>query len=213
MAETRKTPHHQAVYETIREMILLGRFAPGQALTIQGLADQLGVGMTPVREAIRRLTAEQALETLGNRRIVIPELDRVRLDEIYFLRLHVEPELARRATEFITAPEIATLEKIDAGINAAIAAGDVETYLERNSRFHFAIYARAGAPLLYRWARSLWVQAGPSLRVVCGRFGTSNLPDKHHDLIAALGAGDATRAADALREDLVQGLDLVRGSL
>ncbi len=46
MSDTKKTPEHQAAYETLRNMILLGRFAPGQPLTIQGLADALNVGMT-----------------------------------------------------------------------------------------------------------------------------------------------------------------------
>lgn len=69
-----KMPEHQAVYEALRDGILLGRFAPGQPMTIQGLAEQFGVGMTPIREAIRRLTSESALETLGNRRVIVPIL-------------------------------------------------------------------------------------------------------------------------------------------
>ncbi|MEE3072583.1 MAG: GntR family transcriptional regulator, partial [Pseudomonadota bacterium] len=50
-------PAHQIAYQTLREKILFGELAPGQAVTILGLTEQLGAGMTPVREAIRRLTA------------------------------------------------------------------------------------------------------------------------------------------------------------
>lgn len=52
-----KRPEHQAVYRQIRDMIMFGILVPGQAVTIQGLVDLIGGGMTPVREAIRRLTA------------------------------------------------------------------------------------------------------------------------------------------------------------
>ena len=77
----------------------MGRFSPGQPMTIQGLAEMLGAGMTPVREAIRRLTSESALETLGNRRVIVPCLTQQQRDDIYFLRLKIEPELAARAVK------------------------------------------------------------------------------------------------------------------
>ena len=67
-----RLPAHELVYRDIRDQILFGEFEPGQPVTIQGLTDALGVGMTPVREALRRLTAEGALEFLGNRRIAVP---------------------------------------------------------------------------------------------------------------------------------------------
>ncbi len=50
-----KLPDHQRVYRKLRDMILFGELAPGQPVTIQGLVSTLDVGMTPVREAIRRL--------------------------------------------------------------------------------------------------------------------------------------------------------------
>ena len=64
-----KKPEHETIYQRVKEMILFGEFVPGQPLTIHGLADQIGTGVTPAREAIRRLTAEGALATLENRRI------------------------------------------------------------------------------------------------------------------------------------------------
>ena len=68
----------------------------------------------------------------------------------------------------------------------------------------------ADAPILMRTAQSLWLQIGPSLRVVCGRYGTTNLPDKHLEILQAFLDGDAEAAADALQEDLKQGVVLMR---
>ena len=59
--EDRKIPTHEVTYGRLRDMVLFGRLQPGQPVTIQGLIRDLESGMTPVREAIRRLTAEGAL--------------------------------------------------------------------------------------------------------------------------------------------------------
>mgnify|MGYP006194542369 CR=1 FL=1 len=67
----RKVPTHELTYARLRDMILFGRLEPGQAVTIQGLVRDLDAGMTPVREAIRRLTAEGALLPQGNRRVTV----------------------------------------------------------------------------------------------------------------------------------------------
>ncbi len=205
----KKMPEHQAVYETLRDRILLGQFAPGQPMTIQGLAEMLGVGMTPVREAIRRLTSESALETLGNRRVIVPFLTQIQLQDIYFLRLKIEPELARRAANNATKQQVENLRVIDREVNVAIDAGDVSAYLESNKAFHFNIYAIADTPILTRVVQSLWLQVGPSLRVVCGRYGTARLPDKHPDILQALLDGSADAAEVAMREDIEQGIILV----
>ena len=174
-------------------MILLGRFAPGQPLTIKGLADALNGGMTPAREAIRRLVSENALKTLGNRRVALPLLDQSALEDIYMLRLEIAPKLTSRAVKNIPRQIIDRLLVIDEAVNMAIAIGDVGACLERNYAFHFGIYKLADSPVLLRMAQMLWLQVGPSLRIICGRFGTANLLDKHPDILSALLAKRVTR--------------------
>lgn len=209
----RKVPTHEITYCRLRDMILFGQLAPGQPVTIQGLTAMLDAGMTPVREAIRKLTAEGALELQGNRRVSVPQLTASQLDEIAFARLTIEPKLAHMAAKRLETKDINELGQIDADIDLAIAAGDVQRYLLGNYRFHVALYERADAPILLSIVHSLWLRFGPSLRVVCGRYGTSNLPDRHGDALAAMRAGDAEALARALREDIEQGIDQVRLSI
>jgi len=208
-----KTPAHQHVYEQLRAMILFGDLAPGQAVTIQGLTDALGAGMTPVREALRRLIAEGALTHQGNRRVSVPVLTKDCMDELGFMRNSLEPQLARRAAKRITPDELEQLRDIDENLNRAISAGDVGGYLTHNYRFHAAVYSVAAAPIMSATVDRLWLCFGPSLRVVCGRFGTFNLPDKHADLLTALAAGDPEGAAQAMAEDVDQGSWQVRAAL
>lgn len=198
-------PVHQVVYEQLRQMILFGDLAPGQPVTIQGLIADLEAGMTPVREALRRMIAEGALTHQGNRRVSVPVLTAACIEELGFMRKMLEPELARRAALRITPDALTTITAADASLNTAIAKGDIGSYLRYNHRFHALIYAQAASPIMTETVDRLWLRFGPSLRVVCGRFGTSNLPDKHRDLIAALSIGDADTAASAMADDVEQG--------
>ena len=205
-------PTHELIYRQLRDQVLFGDLAPGQAVTIQGLTDRLGAGVTPVREAIRRLIAEGALEFQGNRRVSVPLLTADNISELIVARQWLDPHLALRATDRITLDELDELTRMDAELDAAIRQGDLRAYLELNYRFHKRLYDIADAPILADLADGLWLRFGPSLRVVCGRMGTQNLPDKHKDMLAAMHARDAERAAQAIREDVIQGMEQVRRS-
>ncbi|MFE3837152.1 GntR family transcriptional regulator [Pseudogemmobacter sonorensis] len=211
--DSRKIPSHELTYARLRDMVLFGHLAPGQPVTIQGLTAELGAGMTPVREAIRRLTAEGALSPQGNRRVAVPPMTLAALDQVGFARLAIEPELARRACPMLTPERIAALEVIDERVTRAMEAGDLPGYLGANHDFHFTLYDLAGAPVLSDLARSLWLRAGPSLREVMGRFGPAGLPDLHHEALAAMRAGDAPALAAAVARDIAQGLDQIRAAL
>ena len=88
-------PAHAQVYLRLREMVLYGDLTPGQAVTIQGLTERLGVGMTPVREAIRRLISQGALEFQGNRRVSVPLLTAADIGEIIVAREWLDRRAAR----------------------------------------------------------------------------------------------------------------------
>ena len=208
-----KTPIHQHVYERLRKMILFGDLAPGQGVTIQGLTAALDAGMTPVREAIRRLISEGALTHLGSRRVTVPELTHAGLEELGFMRETLEPELTKRAANRMTDGRFNALHNCDNALNLAIDRGDVGGYLMQNYSFHRMIYDLAEAPIMAATVDRLWLRFGPSLRAVCGRYGTSNLPDKHAELLAAFAAGDAALAGEVMAGDVAQGMTQIRAAL
>lgn len=206
-------PVHEKVYRDLRDAILFGEFEPGEPLTIQGLVARLDAGMTPVREALRRLTAEGALLAMGNRRIMVPVLDLPDVDELTEARLALEAVLTKRAVLLISEAEIAELAEIDARLDSAIERGDVSLYLKENHAFHARLNEIAQAPIITALVDGLWLRFGPSLRVVCGQFGTRNLPDRHKELLTALQERDSDAAVEAIQEDVIQGMDLIRQSM
>jgi DNA-binding GntR family transcriptional regulator len=206
-------PAHQHVYCQLREAILFGDLVPGEAVTLLGLTERLQAGMTPVREAVRRLISDGALLMQGNRRVIVPQLSPNCLEQIDFMRLSLEPELLRRAFPRLDPALLDTLASEDDALNTAIAHGDIPGYLKRNYAFHRTLYAIAEAPIMTAAVDSLWLRFGPSLRVVCGRSGTSSLPDRHHDLLNALHLQREGDAIEALKEDIRQGTQQIRAAL
>jgi DNA-binding GntR family transcriptional regulator len=209
-AASGRLPTHEVIYRKLRDQVLYGDLAPGQAVTILGLSERLGAGMTPVREAIRRLISEGALEFQGNRRVCVPLLSAENISEIIFARQWLEPHMTLCATPRASLEDLDDLTAMDAALDQAIVAGDLRAYLALNYGFHRRIYDLANAPILAELADGLWLRFGPSLRVVCARMGTQNLPDKHKDLLMAMRARDAEGAARAAREDAIQGMEQVR---
>lgn len=212
---TKKTapPAHEVVYQKLRRQILFGELIPGQAVTIQGLTESLEAGMTPVREALRRLISEGALDFQGNRRVSVPVLSANNINELIFARQAIEPQLIILATQKANPGDVDRLEAIDTQLDKAIETGDLNGYLQKNYEFHHALYDLADAPILVSLADSMWLRFGPSLRVVCGRLGTQNLPDLHKACLSAMRAGDAQSAAAAIREDVIQGMEQVKRNL
>ncbi len=220
---TDRLPAHQIAYARLRDMVLFGDIAPGEAVTIEGLVARLELGMTPVREAIRRLIAEGALQMQGNRRVCVPRLDVEALDDLGYARSAIETRLARQALERCDAEVIAALREIDGRLDRAIAGGDIPAYLRSNHAFHFTLYAQARSEVLESLAASLWLRLGPSLRVVCvgqgetqarGAHGAAlHQPDNHKSALAALEAGDGETLAAAIRADIAQGVENIRTGL
>ncbi|MCB1389231.1 MAG: GntR family transcriptional regulator [Rhodobacteraceae bacterium] len=207
-----KVPEHEATYRQLRDMVMFGELVPGQKVTIQGITAALGAGMTPAREAIRRLTAEGALVLHENRRVSVPRLAPSQVDELAFARVALEPRLAALAMARLGREAIDRLEARDAEIDSAIDAGDIRQYLEGNYRFHFALYDAASAPILTSLTQSLWLRFAPSLRVVMTSDGEIG-PDRHKEAIAAMRAGDAGALSAAIEADIRQGIDRVRADV
>jgi DNA-binding GntR family transcriptional regulator len=95
-----ETAKHWA-YCVLRHAIMTGQFVPGEAVTINGLAETLGVSAMPMRETLDRLASQGALELLDNRRARVPDPDPQRFEDLLDARIALETRAVERAMPFI----------------------------------------------------------------------------------------------------------------
>lgn len=209
MAMSKDGPVHEQVYRRLREAIVTGKFVPGRSVTLRGLAEDLGVSAMPVREAIRRLVAERALEVHENRRISVSHMTRRRFEELVAARVLLEPEAAVRSLPHISAKTVDNLVEIDDAIDVSLRNGDSSGYVAQNRDFHFLLYASARSEVFQPLIESIWLQTGPFMRVVYGRIGTSFVIDQHKAAISAIQNGDAEALRAAIRDDILDGMNCI----
>ena len=202
---------HDRVYRGLRARIMHGELAPGQALTLRGLAAEYELSMTPAREAIRRLSAEGALTVSSSGRVTTPELGNERIEELAALRTLLEVELASRALPRAHIALIDRLQTINGRITEEIARHDAVAYIRGNLEFHRTLYLRAQAPAMLAMAETVWLQLGPTMRALYGRLARKEPPYYHRLIIAALKAGDEPGLRLAVRSDVTQGLKMLTG--
>ena len=200
---------HASIYEELRRRMITGKIVPGVGLSTRGLALEMGVSQMPVRDALSRLAAEGAVEIRSKRKIEVPAMNADRFTDLLECRLMLEPQAAILALPHITPARLKQLREIDAAIDAAMEHGDVVAYMEGNFDFHFSLYRANERPTLNRLIEALWLQFGPFMRVVYGRFGTANLVDQHRIALDAIEARDAAALERAIASDIADGMGLI----
>jgi DNA-binding GntR family transcriptional regulator len=205
-AKTDSMPTHEYVYQHLRGMIMVGTIAPGMALTIRGLAETFSMSPTPVREALRRLSSEGALQVLDNRRIMVPQMTPERFEEIIALRIHLESHAAARACAFLSDRQIDELVAVDADIDVAIAARGREQALLLNQQFHRMIYSANPNQIVMPMIESVWLQLGPFLGVAMDHVRELYTIDRHAEALAALRKRDEAALKQAIADDIADGI-------
>ncbi len=197
---------HERLYRSLRQQVLHGEMAPGQAITLRGLAAQFGVSMTPARDAVRRLVAEGAFTMSSSGRISTPELSPERIEELAAIRAMLEPEMASRALPRAHFALIDRLAAINALNQEAVMNQDAVGYVRTNLEFHRTLYLRAQTPAMLALCETVWLQLGPTMRALYQKLRRKDMPQHHRMILAALRAGDEPGLRLAVRTDVTQGL-------
>ncbi|MBL8574205.1 MAG: GntR family transcriptional regulator [Hyphomicrobiaceae bacterium] len=208
-ADAAATPLHDRVYQQLRTALITGRIVPGRAVTLRGIAAELAVSPMPVREALRRLAAERALEIRSTRRVGVPRMTPHRFAELVTARRLLEPEAAVNALAFIDRARLAEIRAADDAVEEALRTGNVELYMDANYRFHFLIYSAAPSSVLVPLIETLWLQFGPFMRSVYGRVGTATLEDQHERAMEAIRRADPVALRTAIEADIMDGMRLI----
>ncbi len=132
------------VASRLRADIMTGTLRPGTFIRLDETAAQLGVSITPVREALRTLRGEGMVQLEPHRGHVVVPLTRGDIEDIFWLQATIAQELAATAAERITDGEIEELERLNEGLAAAVEHGDPEGVAAAEFAFHRAFNRAAG---------------------------------------------------------------------
>ena len=200
------------VHEQLRQAILRGDVPPGPATSQLVLARELGVGRTPLREALRMLQSEGLVISEPNRRVRIAELTVADAEELYLMRVLLEAVAARVTVPSLTDADIAELEGLMAQMDHLVRSGS--SILEQHHRFH-AAFVKAAGPRVVAQIATLFDHAERYRRA----FGAS-MPDhwklrraEHRQILDAAKAGDADATAVAIAAHYLRTAKLVVSAL
>lgn len=196
------------IYHKLRMLLLTGALAPGQKLTLRGLAEQFGTSVMPVREAVRRLSAEGGLDTAANRIIRVSAPSPEQFAELIRIRSALEGLATEVAARQHTPAELLKLRQLARRFEIeGHKYRPNPTLLARVNRdLHFGVYRAARMPQLLHMIESLWVQVGPAISSTL-RHATRGIKQwesfaHHAKLIDSLSRRDATRARQAVVADI-----------
>jgi DNA-binding GntR family transcriptional regulator len=185
------------VHEQLRQAILRGDVPPGPATSQLVLARELGVGRTPLREALRMLQNEGLVISEPNRRVRIAELSVADAEELYVMRILLEAVAARITVPTLTDHDIATLEGLMAQMDHLMRSD--ASIVDIHHHFH-AEFVKAAGPRIVAQIGQLFDHAERYRRA----FGAAQ-PDhwklrraEHRAILDAATAGDAEATAEAI---------------
>jgi len=191
-------------YVAIRDLIVSLELPPGSPIDERRLVASLGIGRTPVREALRRLAQEQLVEVFPRRGMFVTRVDVRDLARISEVRAVLEPEAARLAAERATDEERDEL----AALGDQIKRGADLMALDES--IHRAVHAAAHNDLLEKTLGEFYVLALRIWMIALGRAqDLEDAVEAHRDLIQEIVVGNGDGAADVMRahvEDFEQAM-------
>ena len=188
-------------YRAIKDMIVSLELPPAALLDERGLAERLGVGLTPVRQALRRLEWESLVVILPRRGTLVADLNDSDLGRIYELRSVLEPQAAELAAERGTPEQRAALGAVIAAMHAELArpTPDRRVLIALDRDLHRQIWAMAGNEMLEQTLEWLFSHVLRRWNVSIDRNESLGSVMQMHDEIAdAIVAGDAQQARAAM---------------
>lgn len=198
----------EAVYSEIRWHILTGELPPDSTLKQDALARDLGVSVTPVREALRRLESEGLVKFMAHSTVRIPPLSLGELEELYAIRLQLDPFAARLAATAASRQEAQALFDMLGHTKKGSAARD---RFETNRAFHRAVYYASGNQQLGQLLDQLWDRTERYRFILIEKGIDEHVSSTEHAEIAqAIVDRNAKVAGDLLKRHVQRAGDLIR---
>jgi GntR family transcriptional regulator, rspAB operon transcriptional repressor len=211
-ANTRDGPHVALVHERLRNAILRGEIEAGATTSQTALAEQLGAGRTPLREALRMLQREGLIISEPNRRVRIADLSSDDAEELYIMRIALECVAIRITVPILTSDDFAALEGYMAQMDHYMKEGDMRRWRAPHLAYHNLLVSGAG-PRVSEEIEQLFDHA-ERYRLRWGTEGVwTQRKAEHRGIIDAAAARDQDLAALRLAEHYARTAGLIFAGL
>ncbi|SEF26072.1 DNA-binding transcriptional regulator, GntR family [Amycolatopsis pretoriensis] len=186
----------EQAYRFVRDRLVMLDIRPGSPINEEELGSELGMGRTPIREALKRLESERLVVAYPRRGTFATDVNISDLAHISEVRRTLEPMATAAAAERATAADRATLTELRAQLDAGVPGGGNSELLRTDLALHRAIYGCVHNPFLEdtlirydNLATRIWCVFVPRLPGMAGHV------DEHVPLLTAIIEGDAEKAA------------------
>lgn len=202
----RRSTLWDGAYAALKSALLAGRYVPGERVVLRQVADDLGISLTPVRDAVNRLIAEKVLERGGlgpAGAAIVPLLNADQFNQLMTVRSSLEPMAAAAAAAHATPAQVDAVEAFLVEMKRSVKENRTEQYLDAHYHFHFGIYAMCKMPIVEEIIESAWLRCAPTLTLAL----PENIPSlkrypSHVATLTALRRGDGEAVAAAIRADI-----------
>jgi DNA-binding GntR family transcriptional regulator len=201
-------------YDRIKRDIITCALEPARNFTEEQLADQYGVGRAAVRAAVKRLYQEQLIQVDAAKRYLIAPITLKHAQDVYEMRMLLEPAAARMAAGQLGPEQIESLERLGTKQYQPGDRQSAEDFLQANSQFHVEVARASGNEIMTEMVASLLDRA-ERLNHLSHMLGDRNeeAVHEHHVLLEALAQGDGDRAEAVMREQIDSARAFVMGAL
>jgi DNA-binding GntR family transcriptional regulator len=207
-------PLAASIAERLRQLIDEGGIKPGDRLNEATLATQMGTSRGPIREAIRMLTGMGLVTPVANRGVFVRQVSVPEMLELFELRALLFGFACERATEFMTAARLKTLNALVAQMETAAKAGKGAAYYELNLRFHATVLEfsnnRRAAQAYDDCVKELHLFRRPAFGYAA-KMARSNA--EHRAIIESMASGKGTEARKKGEQHVLSGRQRLLESL
>lgn len=194
----------EEAYHLIKEKIITLDLAPSAVINEQALMKELGLGRTPIREALQRLDAEGLVHIVPRRGMFVADISITDLQEISEVRIVLAGFCARLAAQRINPAQIAEMEATLRDLDQ-VQDGDSRAVMSVDRRFQKLLYQAAGNGLLSEMLQRLYDRSLRIWYLVLPRLGdVQDAIKQHRKIIAALKVGDGARAEQIIQQHIAE---------
>lgn len=203
-------PARERVAAALREAILRRELKPLQEITLEEIAEQLGVSITPVREAFQILAGDGLIRLRPNKGAQVLGITEDTIRDHYETRALLEAAAAARVCQ--NGADIADIVNAYQQAELALAQNDTQEYSNFNQAFHYSIWDAAGNQKMQSILASLWNGLSMGHKVTEEAYARISC-DEHRGIVEALQAGDALLARERMEAHILRSLENILTNL